>query len=59
MTKLDFDKIEPQLIGALEKAILKAAEACPEGLYAFLGMEYNKPPENPCDEEFMKTISGV
>lgn len=57
MTKQDFEKIEPQLQEAFEKAILKAAQECPQGFMEWLGMS-NTSPENPADEEYMKTISG-
>ena len=58
MTKQDFEKIKPQLLEAVETAILKAAKECPQGFREWLGMS-NPPPENPADEEFMKTISGM
>ena len=57
MTKEEFEEVKPALYEAVHKAVTKAAEECPEGLYAFLGMSVK--PEDPCDEEFMQTISGM
>lgn len=60
MTKLEaFEKVKPKLLEAVHKAILEAEEKCPGGLAAFLGMTVNTTPEDPCDEEFMQTISGM
>lgn len=39
MTKAEaFNKKKPQLLKAMEKAILKSAKECPEGFLSFLGM---------------------
>ena len=60
MTKYE-SFLEKQL--ALEKALqstfMKLALEAPESFYAWLGMTYNVSPEDPCDEEFMKDITGV